>query len=202
MRTQTVEQTIYSYSDLLLAENDSLLRKIISEFIDGNEYSYIWSEAENTVDKFNDVFDLKSGLHSWLDFNSNCSNNAYQYDLMGIRLRTFIINNYYSHLYSAKTYRKFGYDWNKKRLSKLFKTNCCELTGVCYDDDILKPVYKFIEKYDNSMDEVTFEDLITDCYKSLRKSIENEIEYRESDEAILETIEANCYEFDEYGNII
>lgn len=202
MRTQTIEQTIYSYSDLLLPENESLKDKVIYKFRNSVDYSYSWNEAYETVKKFNEVFDLKKGGSSWLEFNSNsCSNNAYQYDLKGLRLRTFIINNYYSDIYSSKIFR-IKDNWYKRRTSKLFKQRCCELTGVCYDESILSPIYNLIESYTDKMSEVTFDDLITDCYDNLRIAINDEIEYNESDKAILESIELTGYEFDEDGDII
>jgi hypothetical protein len=201
MRTQTIEQTIYSYSDLLLPENESLKEKVIGNFRDSEDYSYIWNEAYYTVKKFNEVFDLKGGVSSWLDFNSDCNNDAFQYELTGIRLRTFIINNYYSNIYSAKIFRLKN-NWNKRRTSKLFKTNCCELTGVYYDDMILAPIYNLIESYTDKMSEVSFKDLITDCYENLRIAINEIIEYNESDEGLLERIESTGYEFDEDGDII
>jgi len=43
--------------------------------------------------------------------------------------------------------------------------------------------------------------LLNDCFDELKKSIENEINYRNTDEAIIEEIEANDYEFTENGNI-
>lgn len=36
MRTVTIEQTVYNYSDLLLPENKELKEKVISNFRDGN----------------------------------------------------------------------------------------------------------------------------------------------------------------------
>jgi hypothetical protein len=200
MRTLTIEQTVYNYSDLLLPENEALKAKVITNFETG-DFDYIWNDAHQTVKKFNEVLNLREGVHSWLDFNPNCSNDAYQYDLTGLRLRTFVINNFYSDLYERKLIYK-GNNIKKSRVSKLFKNRCCVLTGVCYDESILQPVYNLIEKYDNSMSELTFEQLIKDCLNTLRKDIDNEIEYNQSDVAILETIQANEYEFDSDGNII
>jgi hypothetical protein len=199
MRTLTIEQTVYNYSDLILPENSELKNKVINKFETG-DFEYIWNEAHETVKAFHNIFGTRDGNGSWLDTNfDRCSNNAYQYDLTGLRLRKFIINNFYSNLYESKLIYKKRY---KVRKSKLFKNRCCVLTGVCYDESILQPVYNLIENYSNEYDSLTFEQLIRDCLYSLRKDIDSEIEYNQSEEAILETIDANDYEFDANGNII
>lgn len=86
--------------------------------------------------------------------------------------------------------------------SRIQKENCCILTGMCYDDDFLKPIYDFVYNFREfpSANYQTFEDLIQYCFDSLKSSIESEIEYRESREAIEEEIQENCMEFTEDGN--
>ena len=75
----------------------------------------------------------------------------------------------------------------------------CVLTGVCYDEDILAPVYEFLEKPNFRID---FEDLLNDCIYSLCHAVQSEIEYQTSDEGIEGTILANEYEFTEDGDLI
>ena len=74
-------------------------------------------------------------------------------------------------------------------------TNECVLTGMCYDDNFLKPIYDFLEKPDNT----PFKELIEACFHELHKTIEEEIEFLSSEEAIAEHFEANDYEFYEDG---
>ena len=67
---------------------------------------------------------------------------------------------------------------------------------MCYDDNMLEPLYKFMEQYNHKQDQhTTIEDLFTECFEALRITLEREEEYLNSDEAIIETIEANDYEF-------
>ena len=76
--------------------------------------------------------------------------------------------------------------------------NCCVLTGVCYDDDILQPIYEFLDNPKN----IEFETLLNDCIYSLCHSVSSEIENQNTDEYITEQIECNGYEFDEDGKMI
>ena len=80
--------------------------------------------------------------------------------------------------------------------SKLKFDNCCVLTGVCYDNDILEPIYNFLKRPDSK---TTFEDLIQDIEAAIQKTFNNMEEWLNSDEIITETIEANEYEFTEDG---
>ena len=69
---------------------------------------------------------------------------------------------------------------------------------MCYDDDILSPIYEFLNK---PSDRIDFETLLNDCIYSLCASVNAEIEYQSSEEAITETIEANDYDFTEDGKL-
>ena len=76
--------------------------------------------------------------------------------------------------------------------------NCCTLTGVCYDNDILQPVYDFLERPNLS---TTFEDLIQEIESAISKTFDNTEEWLNSDEFIRDEIEANEYEFKADGSI-
>ena len=81
--------------------------------------------------------------------------------------------------------------------SNFYVESCCPFTGVCYDEDLLQPFKEFIKKPDGR----TFEDLLREAVETLRISLENEDEYRYSDEGIEQDIEANGYEFMEDGEL-
>ncbi len=196
MRTLIIYELVYNYSDLLLPENAEILKRVIDRFELEVDCTFVYQEAHETVKAFNELFDLAQSHRSWLDADfSKVSNNAYQHDLKGLRLRTFIINNYYLYLYKAKV----SYKGKVSRKSRIKKDNSCVLTGMCYDDSILAPIYSFIEKYDVSMAETTFEDLINDGFNNLRTDVESECDFMSSSQYILELIQSNGYEFDENG---
>ena len=63
--------------------------------------------------------------------------------------------------------------------------------------DILQPVYEFLSRPDQS---TTFEDLISNIESAIQKTFDNNEDYVNSDEYIIESIEANEYDFTKDGN--
>jgi hypothetical protein len=190
MRTETI--SIYQFSEL----TEKAQRKALDEF--EAFMAHIYDEAEKTVNQFCSDFCVKTGSRSWLDYRCNKFDDPIN-ELTGVRLRTWLINNY-GRLFTERKcfgeYKKRGEKWNYARRSKvIFQPTCCPLTGVIYDEVILQPLRDFIKKPGNS----NLDDLFYDCFETLRNSIDSEIEYRNSDEAKIEDIEANGYEFYENG---
>lgn len=217
MRTETITRTIYTFEELTPEAQAKAIREVRGQGIDT---SHNWNEARKSVDAFCDLFNIRTGNHSWLDiicpsFGDSSNRN----ELTGQRLRTYLINNFPSAFYERK-YRghskndhrsterpkdhrmvtKIGKD-HKGNYYRVFRSNfevesCCPFTGVCYDEDLLQPLKEFIKQPDGR----TFENLMTEAGESLRTSLESEDEYRDSDEGIKEDIEANDYEFTEDGD--
>lgn len=128
-------------------------------------------------------------------------------DLSGVRLLKYLWNNYKNVLYKGRYYSVKGKVKPHKRIktsgnfqayhSAIQLDNCCTLTGVCYDMDILDPIYNFMAKPDNT----SFKTLINRCKRAYEKAIEDEEEYSQSDEYLEEMAEANDYTFFESGKI-
>jgi 6-pyruvoyl-tetrahydropterin synthase len=216
---KTIELKIYSFSEL----SEEAQQKAISNYRNNGIYcQYIYDEAHETVKKAGKLFKLNLIGRTIFDFSaSHLDNNILE--LTGLRLRKYLINNF--DLYKGKFYAAIGdnriinhpcikvhkYDISKGArvsssnfyYSRIQKENSCILTGVCYDDSFLSPMYNFINDYRNfpSANYQTFEDIIQYCFDSLKKDLESEEEYRNSDEAIKDEIEANEYEFTEDGKI-
>ena len=136
--------------------------------------------------------------------------------ITGVRLRTLLLNNYCTDLYKGKYYSKLvdTYpDGTKievskehpaglrlvRKHSKVFSEHCCVLTGVCYDEAMLQPIYDFIQK---PVDGPTLEDLCNECFDAIEKAANDEAEARGEDAYIIEEIEANDYEFYENGEML
>jgi Fe-S cluster biosynthesis and repair protein YggX len=185
---RTIETIAYQFSEL----SDEAKRRALFDFEPFTQY--IYADAYKTVKAFCKVFGVKEGSNSWLEVNTYLIDNNIL-ELTGERLRKYLINNFYTDIFTPKVYRLNG----KQRKSKIFVTNDCTLTGVCYDYSILEPIIKFIEK---PCKHTNFKDLMNECFKELEKDINNEIEYRYTDEAKTEDIESNGYEFDENGKMI
>jgi len=202
---RTIEVCLYKFDELSEEAKENALSNIT---IDN---SFWWDEAHETVKKFHDVFGTRDGYRSWLDIRTEHIDSDIL-ELSGFRLQKYIWNNFGDRLFKGKYFSlwskkdvsykhyKEGFPVLKYRYSKVIKQSCCVLTGVCYDDDLLKPIYDFLEIRDFSRNSTDYKDLLEDCVHSLRKSLESEDEYNETDEAKIYHIEANDYEFNEVGD--
>lgn len=198
---RTVRTKIYSFDELTEEAKQVAIENYRNNFLD---HDFIYDEAYKTVEEFNELFNLNEGQQSWLDFSTNFENDIE--NLRGLRLQKYIYNNFGYKLFKSKCFslwsktelsykhHKEGYPVLKSRYSRVITENSCVLTGMCYDDDMLKPIYDFLKQREFNENE-TFETILNECFKAIEKTIEEEKEYRESDEAIIEDIEANEYEF-------
>ena len=210
---KTIRIKIYKFTEL----NPNAQEVAIQKQREDLDFQYIWDEARETVEKFNNIFGVTESNRNWLEFRtSNIENNFLA--LSGLRLRKYIINNFWGDLFTRKFYNSFGDNkvvrhpcvknnfYNMDKGARVNSSNFyysriqfntdCPLTGVTYDLDILEPIYDFLLKPDNS----NFEDLLNQCFASLKKSIDNEIEYQESDEAIREYLKEQDLNYTKDGN--
>jgi hypothetical protein len=213
MKIKTIE--VYSIDEL----NVVAKQKAIEYFRCNKEYFWI-DEAIDTLSEFAKIFpvkiknyELSPYSYSYIKYSLDCNDEIKC--LEGIRLYKYIMNNFHRYLikgkyFNVKTERILEHrNIKSKKLSngKTFQAyysrvlfdNSCVLTGVCFDDDILSPIYSYLKKIRKG---ITFEDLIDECIESLKDSIIKDMEFQDSDEYILEHIDANEYEFDEDGNMI
>jgi len=207
---KTIEVNIYEFSEL----SEEAKERVINKFRDDNYNNpYFINEVNDSFEKFADLFSI-----DWrnIDYEEPYRNEySIKLDadikaLSGQRLATYIWNNYKGDIFKGKYYSlwskkeksykhyKEGYPALKQRYSKIQLDNSCILTGVCYDDDLLMPIYDFLNKPTS----VDFETLLNDCIYSLCHSVSSEIEYSNTDQAIIETIEINDYEFSGEGEIV
>jgi len=217
---KTIEIQLYKFDEL----TEEAKQKAINEYRENIEHDFIWSDAECTIKEFCKQFNIKTSNNSWLEpYFGNIEDCILE--LTGLRLQKYLINNFGDILWRKK-YLKSGEVTAEKpkyhRMRKVIEikrglnegkfynqyysntqkeSKNCNLTGMCYDEDILKPIYNFLEDRNPEANGTDFESLIKDCFDSLKKSIDNEIEYRESDEAIIEDLNDNDYDFTENGKI-
>jgi hypothetical protein len=210
---KTIRIKIYKFEELSQDAKNAAIEKHRNK---GIENFFIYDDAEKTVNAFNDLFGTSSGRNSWLDVNTdNFDENII--NLKGLRLQKYILNNFGSQLFKRK-YLKHGKMldknidvWHRMRkvttinqgpnkgkfsisyYSNLNTENSCVLTGMCYDNNLLNPIYNFLEL--RTFDSTNFDDLINECFYSLKKTIELEEEYLSSDDGIIEKILSNDYDF-------
>lgn len=217
---KTIEVKIYSFDEL----TEDAKKVAIENYKNNNlTFDFIYNDAEKTVEAFCEAFNVKIGRHSWLDCNTSHIDDDIL-NLNGLRLRKYLLNNFGSTLYKRK-YLKHGENLNSRpaklyRMQKLneinrgsnkgkfyityysnifVEANNCNLTGMCYDCDMMQPIYDFLEL--RTFDSTNFEDILNSCFDAMRKTLEKEKEYMYTDEYISEEIEANELEFLETGKV-
>lgn len=181
--------------------------------------SWIYADAHKSIEKFDDIFGTRSGNHSWLDISlSHIDDNIL--NLEGERLQRYIWNNYRRYLWKGRYHtveiRDKKVIHNRVRCSGPYKSgnyhnayysavfvddDCCVLTGVCYDDDLLKPIYDFMNaRPEGNILTTNFRDLLEDCYSALKKSLEDESDYMQTNKYIDEEIVCHDHQFLENGS--
>ena len=208
-KMRTIRTKVYKFEELTTEAQQKAINHYRNNGIDN---TYIYDDAHSTVNAFNDIFGTKEGSRSWLDITTgHIDDNILE--LTGLRLHKYIINNYWSQLFKGKYYNcksnkqikhrrvksiyyKNSGNWGNYYYSAITFENSCVLTGMCYDDDILAPIYDFLKK----PNETTFEELLKDCIVSLEKTLHAEEDYLYTDEAIREELINQENEYTKDGN--
>jgi len=205
---RTVRTKVYKFNEL----SEQAKQKAIDTFrSNDNEVNFYAEDICNSAKKVIKLFNLKTG-NEYSDIRtSHIDDNILQ--LSGVRLYKYIINNYYSDLFTPAYIKTIDKEWHCKLFickvktgmdgnkytqvySKTKKDNSCVLTGLCYDMDILKPIYDFLEKPSKG---TTFEDLMNEIGNAISKTYSDNDDWVNSDEFIIDTIESNDYEFTQDG---
>ena len=194
MRTKTIE--IYSINEL----SDEAKEHAIQEYRENNQEIF-W--ADEILESLKGLFKNCSGVflknyslgeyNSWImvDFTNEEVEN-----LSGKRAMAWVENNLLSHIripYSGEKRKKLS-QYGQYYRAGMIKP--CPFTGYCADDDFLDSLLKDIKEGADL--KTAFEGLASEY----QKIINNEIEYQNSEEYIVEHMEANEYEFDKEGNRI
>ena len=217
MRTETKTYKIYSFSELSEEAKESVINKWREQSWDYTPF-YV-EEANESFEKFAEIFNITWYQIDYIEPYRNQYQIKIDSDILslsGQRLATYIWNNYRSDLFKGKYYGRlseYDKDGNKivvskehpagqrhvRRYSKCQFTTDCVMTGCYYDNEVLAPIYRHMDYFKNF--KYDFKTLLDDCIYSLCHAVQQEDEYQNSEEAIIETIEANEYEFTEDGEI-
>jgi hypothetical protein len=163
------------------------------EYSDG-DLDHISSDALMVLDTFREKIGAplnRYDCHTFIDYT-------------GLRLHKLIYNRFFDVLFKPKYIGYISGDKpiNHKRIktvkvslgyynsyySSILKTDSCVLTGICYDDDILKPIYDFLKEPNDYM---TIDKLINQCHKSLESVIEREQNWYYEDEGKTDYLESH-----------
>lgn len=206
MKTTIIEKTVYNYSDLLLPENLGIKEKVIERFKNSDSYlDYEWWSYEEFYEDANKKgFDIDkiyfSGFYSQgdgamfegdfrLNFDSEIEliksyvkNNRIADSIKKGTISVYCSFKHYGHYYHEKSY-KYSFD---------IETNGNTKYMHCYPN--IESALEFLES-DITSD---YESFCSGMYSDLKK----QWDYLNSEESILEHINANEYEFDQNGKII
>jgi hypothetical protein len=192
---RTIRTKIYKFNEL----SKKAKQTAIDNYLAIEDFGWIYDEAWESLKAFSDYFDISMDSY---DYNEPYrSRYSFKKDdtileLSGLRLRTYLLNNYYSLFFERRPYGEYeerdNGKWRYDRYSNCqFRETCCPFTGGCYDDDLLDPMRQFLETPGNE----NFKDLLEECLSSLNKSVQGEIEGNSEEDAIADHFEANDYEF-------
>ena len=168
---QKVSVNAYEYNEL-----DETAKNKVKEYFNDFETFY-QVEAEESLNKFCEIYNIK--WQEWAIWGNYVN---YEFldtnleDLSFIRLYKYIQNN----------------------IDQKYYTDCDSLTGVCYDNGLLKPIIKFIKNPYN----ITFKELLNISVKNWINEVETEYNYTQSDEYVSEVCIDNNYLFTQHGRFI
>jgi hypothetical protein len=205
---KTIEIKIYSFNEL----TEEAKQTALNEYRENTHDDFYSYEVTESVKKVIELFNLKTGNY-YSDIRTGHIDECIL-QLAGARLYKYLINNYFTDLFKPEYIKTIdGYKkWQKLYFCKYFTgmngdrthiyskwkkwDNSCTLTGVCYDNDILDPIYEFLKK---PTEKTTFQDLMEEIGWNIAKTYDNVEKWVNSEEYITETIEDNEYDFHEDG---
>jgi hypothetical protein len=206
MKTITIE--LFKFDEL----SEKAQQVAIENYRNGDNHCGDVGEVINSAKAAIELFNLETGNRYSNVRHSHIEDHILE--LKGIRAYKYLLNNYGgelfkracikhydSHKFIPQFYceRKTYKNGNKSTFvySRYKKTDSCVLTGVCYDDDILSPVYDFLAK---PCQHTTIQDIFEQLGEAIAKTFNDFEEWVNSDEYISEVFEGNDYDFTENGN--
>lgn len=178
---RTIETTVYQFHELSEDAQERAIRCIRDKYDQRDHFDYLRYEAGQSRSEFLAHFGFKE-THGSLGTSGAHYKGRYSEEtdqLFHVRAWKWITNNILAD-------------------SPDLLSGNCPFTGVCYDEILLDPMREFMKRpY-----KIELSELISDCLANLDRAIESEIDYRYSDEAIIEDIECNDFEFTEEGELI
>lgn len=172
MRIKITETKVYKFDELTEEQKDKVIEKHFDINIDYEWWNFVYDDAKQIGLKITE-FDIDRGSYCKADFISGAMDTA-----------NYIIEN---HGDKTETYQDaVNYLKDRKEL-------------------VVSELKKNEDDEDFTEDDIDFDDLDSEFLKTLKEDyltiLRKEYEYLTSREAIIETINANDYEFNEDGNI-
>lgn len=173
---KTISINIFKFNELSEQAKDNAVEKLRDINLHDDWYECTIDDAA-TIGLKIESFDVDRGSHVQGVFTEDAT-----------KVADLIIANHGEHCETHKTAARFWEDWNflVEKHSDGVDTSC-----VAYENE---------QEFDNEANELEQEFLndLCECYLTI---LRNEYEYLYSEEAVIETIEANDYDFTEDGNL-
>lgn len=194
---------VFSFDELSKEVQDKIIERERWNVMDSN-MECLNSEFDDTLKEFEKITDSYVSSYEvgycGYDFgrvrSDKCAFDEFDLEtLSGKLLFRYISNEIMPYIQRGKYYSTCGaYDENgkytyKQRRSKVLIEGFdgCPLTGVCYDNFVLKPLFDYYHNWARpEYRDLTFCDVMERCYDSLFKTLHEEYEYYASDEAVRE----------------
>jgi hypothetical protein len=192
--SRTFVTTVYTIDELTPEAKEKACDSMRAAGWADNEHG--GEEAVESLQEAASALDFKTNSREWYGPIESCGDpreeQGYHTDpvvpMSGPRLAKWIRATYPDVFTVAKStkYEKKGAE------------TCCPFTGVCFDEAFLDPLRAFLER-PNPSDDREWEDILNECVQSLERNLNVDNEYAYSSEALIESAEANGYEFTESG---
>ncbi len=206
MRTITKTLTVCKFIELSQRAKENA----IISYADTDVWS---SDYEAVLDDFCKRFNVavtnwEVGAYSPTYFRIRIKNMENE-DLCGLRLRTWIINNFWYDLHEGKYYstpfkqvpkskeHPAGLSYKFRHSRILMEERC--LTGFCAGYTILAAIRGFLRTGWKDEPRKTWEDIVEECVSDFFDEWKKDMEYAMSEEGFEEFCDANDYEFTEDG---
>lgn len=185
--------------------------KAYGEWLQSYGSDYGWTtENEATLKAFQAIFPVYVTYFQYDEYRGyvrfTFAEDENIENLCGIRLATYIYNNYYDRITKGRYYslwsktekNEHGNAKLKCRHSKvLFEKYDCALTGYYIDNAILSPLFDFLK---NPNPYTTFRELMEICFQSWAKFCSEDYSHAISFECFLDEASNNGYEYYEDGS--
>lgn len=199
MRTITKKYKIYNYEDIL--NNKELKEKILNKHYDINT-NFDWYEF--TLNEWTEKLEKLGFMNPKINFSGFWSQGdgaSFTCDVIDIKLVAET-----SKLFKQREINALYALWNNGYIEANIERNThhyyhSRTVTLNFYDGKMYTNWKHLQKIVDKLSDY-LSDIIIDLSDEIYTDLENEYNYLTSELAILETIQANDYEFDENGDIV
>lgn len=209
----TITTTVYSFDEL---SDDAKQHAIDQERRNGRSCptEIPWcSEYGDSLQAFCERFGVTTKVgYDDRSYIQESTLPEYGENIQGLRLRTYLLNNYDDVLYqreeryaeqSLSLLEMMAGRQRKSRISRIFREEtCCPFTGFCGDENLLDPIRAFVKDPTSKPATYDLNDLLTDCVHSFNLAWEAEVNDYYSDETISEYLREPDFQFTEDGELV